>query len=134
MRAICAIQKTPEEYASWKAVICCNDCEERSFVDYHLVAHECVHCRGYNTSIVDIIKDFKKEEIKESTADTTADTTEESTKESSEESTADTTEDTTVDTSSIGITDDTELDTDCDSIDLTEELLGISLDVDCIDI
>lgn len=106
MRVVCAIQKTPEEYKGWKSLIFCNDCEKRSKVDYHLLSHECKICNGFNTNVLEIIKNVNQEinqEVNEGNSE------------------------------SSGITEDSNItdmsiDTDHSSIDLEEEIFGIDID------
>ena len=108
MRAVCSIQKTPDEYKNWKSLIFCNDCEQRCTVDYHLLSHECQLCKGYNTNVIEIIKPMQEEEQIQNN-------------ESNESS------------ESSGITEDSNItdmsiDTDNSSIDLEEEIFGIDID------
>lgn len=108
MRAVCSIQKTPDEYKNWKSLIFCNDCEQRCTVDYHLLSHECQICKGYNTNVIEIIKPMQEEEQIQNN-------------ESNESS------------ESSGITEDSNItdmsiDTDNSSIDLEEEIFGIDID------
>ena len=46
----------PNEFKNWISHIICNDCEIKSFVSYHFLYHKCKTCNGYNTNIIDIIK------------------------------------------------------------------------------
>jgi len=39
----------PSEYANWMVDILCNDCLERSRVNFHVVGLRCSSCRSYNT-------------------------------------------------------------------------------------
>lgn len=40
----------PEEYKDLKMLIMCNDCLQRSEVDFHIVGGKCKNCKSYNTS------------------------------------------------------------------------------------
>lgn len=39
----------PEEYADWRADICCNDCNAAANIDFHLLGLKCPDCGSYNT-------------------------------------------------------------------------------------
>jgi len=40
----------PEEYKDVKMLIMCNDCFQRSEVNFHIVGGKCKNCKSYNTS------------------------------------------------------------------------------------
>ena len=48
----------PEEYATWRAVILCNDCVTESELPYHFAFHRCPHltCHSFNT---DVLRTFR---------------------------------------------------------------------------
>lgn len=43
----------PEEYSNMYSNILCNDCLEKSEVKYHFVYNKCLHCSGWNTTVLD---------------------------------------------------------------------------------
>ncbi|KAG4088588.1 zf-CHY-domain-containing protein [Neocallimastix lanati (nom. inval.)] len=47
-----AQQKMPEEYKNWKSYILCNDCEKKSYTNFHFIYHKCVYCSSYNTKLI----------------------------------------------------------------------------------
>ena len=51
------IQPMPDEFKNTVSYIVCNDCEIRSYTDYHFAYHECKHCDGFNTTVIDT-KDY----------------------------------------------------------------------------
>ena len=40
----------PEEYKDFKMLIMCNDCLQRSEVNFHIIGGKCKNCKSYNTS------------------------------------------------------------------------------------
>ena len=50
----------PAEYATWRAVILCNDCVRESELPYHFAFHRCPHdnCNSFNT---DVLRSFRTE-------------------------------------------------------------------------
>ncbi|KAI8349378.1 zinc-ribbon-domain-containing protein [Mortierella sp. GBAus27b] len=46
----------PSEYAHWRSIVLCNDCEIRSEVPYHFHYHKCDKCKGYNTKVIETSK------------------------------------------------------------------------------
>jgi RING finger/CHY zinc finger protein 1 len=40
----------PEEYKDFKMLIMCNDCLQRSEVNFHIMGGKCKNCKSYNTS------------------------------------------------------------------------------------
>jgi hypothetical protein len=49
-------QTIPPEYADWRSIVLCNDCEIRSEVPYHFHYHKCDKCKGYNTKVIETSK------------------------------------------------------------------------------
>ncbi|KAH9249108.1 hypothetical protein BASA81_013181 [Batrachochytrium salamandrivorans] len=47
-----ALHQMPEEYNSTFSFIYCNDCEKKSYANYHFLYHKCGHCTGYNTKLL----------------------------------------------------------------------------------
>ncbi len=45
-------QTMPDEYASVRAQILCNDCEKKSIAKFHFVYHACALCSSYNTKVL----------------------------------------------------------------------------------
>jgi len=39
----------PAEYASTMVSVLCNDCNQKSNVNFHVIGHECAHCHSFNT-------------------------------------------------------------------------------------
>jgi hypothetical protein len=54
MDTLTSISTMPPEYALAKAIIFCNDCEQRATVPYHFIGHKCQNqeCGSYNTNIL----------------------------------------------------------------------------------
>ena len=42
----------PEPYASWVAVIDCNECGTKSVVPFHILGHRCSACHSFNTAVL----------------------------------------------------------------------------------
>lgn len=51
-----AMEKMPKEYEAWYSQIYCNDCETKCLASYHFIYHKCSSCEGYNTKVIDLIK------------------------------------------------------------------------------
>jgi RING finger/CHY zinc finger protein 1 len=44
---------TPPEYKDWKVEILCNDCLEKTDVEFQITKyHKCPKCMNYNTTVV----------------------------------------------------------------------------------
>jgi len=39
----------PAEYATTVVQVLCNDCNQKSSVNFHVIGHECSHCHSFNT-------------------------------------------------------------------------------------
>ena len=46
----------PDEYKNYKVKVFCNDCEKRSLTKYHFTYNQCQECKGWNTEILETIK------------------------------------------------------------------------------
>ena len=44
-----AVTPMPQDYANWRVDILCNDCNQPSKVQFHILGLKCLHCRSYNT-------------------------------------------------------------------------------------
>lgn len=44
-----AVTPMPQDYANWRVDILCNDCNQPSKVQFHILGLKCSHCRSYNT-------------------------------------------------------------------------------------
>ena len=44
-----AVTPMPQDYANWRVDILCNDCNQPSKVQFHVLGLKCLHCRSYNT-------------------------------------------------------------------------------------
>ncbi|KAI9326052.1 hypothetical protein DFJ73DRAFT_767122 [Zopfochytrium polystomum] len=57
--AMLAQHRMPPEYLQHQSFVYCNDCEKKSYAPFHFLYHKCVHCKGYNTKVLQTF-DVKK--------------------------------------------------------------------------
>ena len=57
------LQPTPSEYKDWRSKVYCNDCCVDNIIPYSVTYNECIKCKGFNTQVLDIIKE--PEEVKQ---------------------------------------------------------------------
>ncbi|KAJ3102319.1 hypothetical protein HK100_004390 [Physocladia obscura] len=50
--AMLSQHQMPPEYTNTQTFIYCNDCEKKSFAKFHFLYHRCLHCKGYNTKVL----------------------------------------------------------------------------------
>jgi RING finger and CHY zinc finger domain-containing protein 1 len=61
LKHITQVQQMPEEYKNKKADILCQDCEQKSNVDFHFVAMFCPHCGSHNTTQINSLTDTQSD-------------------------------------------------------------------------
>ncbi|ORY46446.1 zf-CHY-domain-containing protein [Rhizoclosmatium globosum] len=50
--AMLAQHQMPPEYNKTQTFIYCNDCEKKCYAKFHFLYHKCIHCKGYNTKVL----------------------------------------------------------------------------------
>ncbi|TPX71034.1 hypothetical protein CcCBS67573_g06316 [Chytriomyces confervae] len=50
--AMLSHHQMPPEYSKTQTYIYCNDCEKKCYAKFHFLYHKCVHCKGYNTKVL----------------------------------------------------------------------------------
>ncbi|TPX73631.1 hypothetical protein CcCBS67573_g05097 [Chytriomyces confervae] len=52
IEAMLSHHQMPPEYSKTQTYIYCNDCEKKCYAKFHFLYHKCVHCKGYNTKVL----------------------------------------------------------------------------------
>ncbi|KAJ3072812.1 hypothetical protein HDU98_002836 [Podochytrium sp. JEL0797] len=50
--AMLAQHQMPPEYNKTQTFVYCNDCEKKCYAKFHFLYHKCIHCKGYNTKVL----------------------------------------------------------------------------------
>lgn len=50
--AMLSQHQMPPEYNRTQTFVYCNDCEKKCYAKFHFLYHKCIHCKGYNTKVL----------------------------------------------------------------------------------
>jgi hypothetical protein len=53
----------PPEYEMAASYVYCNDCEKKCYAKFHFLYHKCIHCKGYNTKVLQTLETKEGEEF-----------------------------------------------------------------------